>query len=90
MTETTPGPWRFAIRTSYPNGHVNGIWGANGEEIVVTDSGYYPPTIADAHLIAAAPELLAAAKDVLTWLSPDISVVALKDLRAAIAKAEGK
>jgi hypothetical protein len=31
--------------------------------IVETDSGYYPPRAADARLIAAAPDLLAALKD---------------------------
>lgn len=87
----TPGPWRFEIRTDYPNDHVNGIWGPGGEEIVVTDSGYYPPTIADARLIAAAPDLLAALKFALTADSGFACPAATEAvLLAAIAKAEGR
>lgn len=58
----SPAPWRFTPRTDYPNGHIEGIWDANGDQVVVTDSGYYPPTIDDARLIAAAPDLLQACR----------------------------
>lgn len=30
---------------------------ANGDRVVETDSGYYPPKLADAYIIAAAPTL---------------------------------
>lgn len=86
----TPGPWTFEIRTDYPNGHVEGIWGPTGEEIVVTDSGYYPPTIDDARLICAAPALLQACKAALNarmyreW--PELADF----LMAAIRLAEGE
>ena len=39
---------------------VDGIYAADGDRIVETDSGVYPPYRADAILIAAAPEMLEA------------------------------
>lgn len=75
MSEHTPGPWRFVIRTDCPNGHVEGIWGPNKKEIVVTDSGYYPPTIADARLIVAAPDMLDLLEEVREFLDNYIDVL---------------
>lgn len=53
--------------------------------------GYDDEVVANAHLFAAAPDLLAAAKALL--MSPDITswdTKATIALRAAIAKAEGR
>jgi len=97
MSQHTPGPWTFEPRLEYENGHCLGIFGPNGEEIVVTDSGYYPPKLADAHLIAAAPDLLAALKELAFWCrgpaDPDDMESYYEAQRltdAAIAKAEGR
>ena len=59
-----------------------------------------PADFANAHLIAAAPDLLAACKLALPWVSAGIDYTGctakdpygadLEELRAAIAKAEGK
>jgi hypothetical protein len=94
MSQHTPAPWTFEPRLEYENGHCLGIFGPNGEEIVVTDSGYYPPKLADAHLIAAAPELLEACQ----WVEAafrDYSLDhggrnAIARVKAVIAKAEGR
>ena len=81
MTKHTPGPW--VIRY---DGH--------GGISVLTENyqiGYVssePRQEADAHLIAAAPELLAAAKEFLRIA--DRRTVEADNLRAAIAKAEGR
>ena len=79
-TQHTPGPWVFE------DGHP-GLYciRANAGPIPVRPADAY--SLPDAHLIAAAPDLLAACKDVLrcgalpdSWAEP---------IRAAIAKAEG-
>lgn len=49
----TPGPW-----TVGKNNEI--LYGSGRYNIVETDSGVYPPGPADARLIAAAPEMLAA------------------------------
>jgi len=92
----TPGPWR--IRPTIPQPDDEGIWCA----IVAADTS----TVADVHesfdldsegdatLIAAAPDLLEAAKDCLSIVGEDpqwgaaVTISAL--LRAAIEKAEGR
>lgn len=62
----TPGPW------TVDNLHIAGgnyigdeiiikcdkILGANGEDVVICDGGYYPPHNGDIFLISSAPELL--------------------------------
>lgn len=103
MSAHTPGPWTFEpreyrSRVDPKEVHCLGIFGADGEEIVVTDSGYYPPKIADAYLIAAAPELLAVAKQLVRVAEllreanacPLGIKVASVRAQAAIAKAEGR
>lgn len=61
MTNHTPGPWE--VFDSMVDGDTYGIDGADGSAVVYygyrdTDSGI--PKKADAHLIAAAPDLLLA------------------------------
>lgn len=54
----TPGPWAAEIINEPGIGdRVYGIKATSGTQIVETDSGYYPPNIHDARLIAAAPEM---------------------------------
>lgn len=102
MTEHTPGPWRV------------GAAGPNGCLTVGTERGLMTAMVAhsinspnqekqaraDASLIAAAPDLLAAAEGVLPWLAgintkgDPAMVDALTDvymqLAAAIKKAKGQ
>jgi len=80
----TSGPWVIKFEN---DGDVGGIYAANGERIVETDSGYYPPRINDANLIAAAPELYEALK---ACLKEDSGLICSKQVAAAIAKAEGR
>ena len=59
-TQHTPGPWAFrleAVRTVIY--HKAGI----GEKAIAVGAGAYPDHIANARLIAAAPELLAAVEE---------------------------
>ena len=57
----TPGPW--IVKRLEGTDRIWGIHAANGESIVEADAGCYPPTLEDAYLIAAAPDLLAACKE---------------------------
>lgn len=83
--------------------HTPGPWAVNSEHLTVLaeDSGYVckvagpgpndPESLANAHLIAAAPELLAAAELALTAVADpaDWNFKARPALMAAIAKAKG-
>lgn len=51
MTEHTPGPWEWSETA---------LWGNGGNTVIIRELGWTMPDEADAHLIAAAPELLAA------------------------------
>lgn len=112
----TPGPWKIVRRmgwdfqgvTEQPDEHNKmGFAGPSGERICWfgNSENYYPtegdePSEADAHLIAAAPDLLAALK---TFVAEYVELVESGDAgfwnaeeeakviaaRAAIAKAEG-
>jgi hypothetical protein len=85
MSKHTPGPWKIV-----PSWHDWIVEGPNGEEIIWQDGNYNTPTISieDARLIAAAPDLLEALKEVYDWCYPTDSAWAIK-ARAAIAKATG-
>ena len=88
----TPGPWTW-------NGDT--LTGEDAsDEVVRTDSGYYPPWGKDRSLIAAAPDLLAALKELVdecqgradnptTGFDSGLYKAA-KAGEAAISKAEGK
>lgn len=56
MSGYTKGPWRVVMGEGDDANRVYGIQSADAD-IVETDSGYYPPELADAYLIAAAPDL---------------------------------
>lgn len=98
----TPGPWQI----STPHGRMGGrdflLQGADSRTVFDTlAADAWPLSAADARLIAAAPELLAACKHLERYVrtgeaGPEGYVVifpvkdnALALLRAAIAKAEG-
>ncbi len=99
----TPGPWSFgpAVPGAKRCFYISGNHDANNREVDIgTVQGGYYSCEANARLIAAAPDLLAALKDTLDFLErhsnrwdgvngkhPQLVVTAA---RAAIAKAEGK
>ena len=92
-TKHTPGPWKWdeswgAIVTNHPNGHklVCPMWtGCDrrglGHEVVAED-------MANARLIAAAPDLLAFAREC-ARADSDCGESIREAARAAIARAEG-
>lgn len=84
MSKHTPGKWRLGTR----NGE-RAIYGPKGEEIAVfTGMLFNDEELANARLIAAAPELLSACieAEVLLKEYPVIE----RMVKAAIAKAEGR
>lgn len=100
MSKHTPGPWRvdttkalgaYGVWTAYPThpGHD----GAGYESQICSmmpfeRMGDREKRDADAALIAAAPDLLAALKAVLDWQNHTEMQAACVSARAAIAKAE--
>ena len=101
MTQHTPGPWKIFWRTNdmdytWP---IVGIGEANGEGVVDCGFGVWrdgEEALANARLIAAAPDLLAALKGMLDHcaLHSDDRDGQAHDAwinaQAAIARAEGK
>ena len=93
MTAHTPGPWRAEPRDS-------GGLSIMAKSDVVAQTNRYGPTLpcveANARLIAAAPDLLAALKECEAYFRPmaeDGQYLAqqrIDRIRAAIAKAEGR
>lgn len=91
LHQQSPAPWK-ALGKLLPDG-TQDYWivDANGEEIVAVylcDGGDEPlpfPADGNAHLIAAAPELLAALKLIEHHFGDPLKVA-----RAAIEKAEGR
>lgn len=84
MSAHTPGPWQVDADCG-DSGH-DVIYDAQGRKLALVFS-------VDAALIAAAPDLLAAAKRALDWLAsyPGNGAQGAYDaLRASIAKAEGR
>lgn len=95
----TPGPWCIVRQTpamgTWPAALAElgyGIW-IREEDGVVDDVPSKRESLANARLIAAAPDLLAAARrlhEIVPQGPPDDWMVAMADLGKAIAKAEGK
>lgn len=104
MSEHTPGPWTNKEHSTF-------VWSVHGNVCACGDphaSGHVGYTecgvgcqwlgeaVANAHLIAAAPDMLAALKALVDAdnaplvMSDAHSVVLMDNVRAAIAKAEGK
>ena len=94
MTQHTPGPWAVADWSKGPNGEASSyhpfpvIAGSNGHGVAEVLMGQ-KKGMANARLIAAAPELLEACRVALAGLLPYEKSVSRNNLEAAIAKAEG-
>lgn len=94
MSAHTPGPW--AYRPSNSGHFIAGAGENSGYLAEVRQCRSKQDVRADARLIAAAPDLLAALRDVVGWVPgptaffTDGSDAAIKRARAAIAKAEGR
>ena len=92
-TQHTPGPWRMGKRA-----YDRAIYGQQGAEVASMLDLFHTPaeSLANARLIAAAPDLLAALRAVMAC--PDLSrndwdhdtMAVLRQSLAAIAKAEGR
>jgi hypothetical protein len=78
----TPGPWTAS--------HIGEIRGSADRQTVAYVRGPSATSAADARLIAAAPDLLDMARKALAAWTGDGPPIDLDDLRAAIAKAEGR
>ena len=103
MSAHTPGPWTFELESGTPgkdDNDIGGIYGPEKSQVCWFGNGtqYYPsegkpPTEADAHLIAAAPELLDALRQ-WAWAEANGDEAEIANARlsrdAAIAKAEGR
>ena len=94
MSEHTSGPWSASDKFG------GTVWA--GEDCVAEVSGHdgtWATSEANAHLIAAAPEMLIALKDLRDWIRYEVEIdgcvvpaytARLRAAEAAIAKAEGK
>jgi hypothetical protein len=104
MSAHTPGPWRFGIRDceafiekpfDYTGpGYIENpsIFGADGTEVVGCDEYMVFSGEADARLIAAAPDLLEAARkacQALLYADHPLDRTIGAELEAVIAKATG-
>lgn len=86
----TPGPWKVTRRMTKEGGCDRGIW-IYGNDRTVFDSGaldVFPLRDDDAALIAAAPDLLSACKQVLDDIGDRLTGKTVIMLRKAIKKAE--
>lgn len=96
MSKHTPGPWFISgrmtkfIEARIPGGMIQEVAGVGPTDF---DNGYGEQQEANARLISAAPDLLAAAERVLEKLDHPTLGVTIYDadaLRDAIAKARGE
>ena len=89
----TPGPWRYEPQNGSPTTGQHMISGSKpGYLAEVRDCGS-GDVVANARLIAAAPELLAVLKELqesaVYWSEYDVPLGIVDRINAAIAKAEG-
>ena len=91
MTEHTPGPWE--VNHDHPELITEIVGTDNGEEIawLNDERGNY---LSNARLIAAAPELLEALQDLLTFVDPNENLIGqhmeIDVARHVIDKARGR
>lgn len=100
MSKHTQGPWRIDLETQHDCSYSrssNAIVGANGEPVVLFDpseseySWALDPDSADARLIAAAPDLLAALELIVQVYDQGHGIECVIGAgRTAIAKATGE
>ena len=92
----TPGPWEVEVGSAMLAD--NGVASLGRLRVVAVTPVLYENAQADAHLIAAAPELLAACRAMVSWNDfaadedsglESLYEEAIRRARAAIAKAEG-
>lgn len=81
-TKFTPGPWRYNIAT---NGEIVSI-NERGPDTTVVEADAANPH--NAHLIAAAPDLYAALKEIMDGRAMDSDL--REQCRSALAKARGE
>lgn len=89
-TQHTPGPWQiWAEITAISRNPCTGHTISRGDDVFICDA--VGTSAADARLIAAAPDLLAALQALLPYVAGSDSFAAEEALaRAAIAKATGQ
>lgn len=97
MSKHTPGPWKVGAKFDTGSASTSGVEISdieNSETVAVAvegnDSGgiyAYQEVMANARLIAAAPELLDALKELVDRYPNNVGITKAK---AALAKAEGK
>jgi hypothetical protein len=82
MSQHTPGPWFVAQDGSYKVASVTSVTGIYADEMPDTEN-----IAADAGLIAAAPELLAFAKEFLSDYQSEDGMMSMKHYAGIAAKA---
>ena len=95
MTKHTQGPWGIsnnATENREPTEWLIGCGGVGGGKVVATITNAHEEASANAHLIAAAPELLEACEWLMATNSywwQEVDEELWHDIRKAIAKAKG-
>jgi len=99
MSAHTPGPWLISYKhedgTKIAIDDAHGIDGERNYDLVTVEHGDPDELLANAHLVAAAPELLKALQDVIGWVPggsawhTDAAAKSVERARAVIAKATG-
>jgi len=98
MSKHTEGPWEFHAK-EYHDGNKT-FWVGNGEYVVFDCSPYgpkemvFPPNLADARLICAAPDMLEVLEELdecaSYWSQYDVPIGIHDRIKRAIAKAKGE
>jgi hypothetical protein len=89
VADHTPGPWTW---DELPEGRSGLLLGPGVSSVldISDDWTCKLPNEADAHLIAAAPDLLAALENTLICVDERTEAAVIEHARAAIAKAKGE